>query len=412
MIRESAVHLGERSQCVRPGPVAARGATLIGVARWHRTRVWLVASFLVVSAVTALAIAAWVVPAADQRFERLERAAALASATEAAARVGRAQPDAVATSLGAVSRNDQVSLWLVGADGRDITTSALPLLDRKALPGADRAISEALAGRRSLAADDAPAWVVALPVQLRSGDRAAVLAYATESGFGAGASSVLHRQLLYGVGLAFLAAVIIGILLADRVSRRVQRIALAAERIADGDFCEPLADRYLDEIGELAASIDVMRQRLAASFEALSNERQRLATVLDQLDEGVLAVAPDGRVELVNRAAGELLGRAPSSVAELAVLLPNSHDEAWLERGYAVPADRYVSINGRVLHVQVAPLAHGDGDASLVVVSDRTRGAPARRDRAAFHRERIARTPDSSGRDRRRRGSPPGWREG
>ena len=371
--RGPAVHNREASQRARPGPVAARGATLVDMARWHRTRVWLVASFLVVSAVTAVAIAAWVVPAADNRFARLERAAALGSATEAAARVGRAQPRAVATSLGAVSRNDQVSLWLVGADGRDIATSALPLLDRKTLPGADRAIGEALAGRRSLPADDAPAWVVALPVQLRSGDRAAVLAYATESGFGEGASSVLRRQLLYGAGLALLAAVVIGILIADRVSRRIQRIARAAERIADGDFGEPLADRYRDEIGELAASIDVMRRRLAASFDALSNERQRLSTVLDQLDEGVLAVAPDGRVELANRAARVLLGREPGTTTELAALLTSgSHDAAGLLRQFSVPADRYVSVNGRVLHVQVAPLAHGDGAAGLVVVSDRT----------------------------------------
>ncbi len=365
------------------GPAAVRSASLRGVARLHQTRVWLVASFLLVSAATAVAIAAWVVPAADARFAGLERTAALGSATEAAARVGQAEPGAVATSLSAVSRNDQVSLWLVGADGTDVARSALPLLDRRKLPGADQAVSEALAGRRSLPSEDTSVWFVALPVVLRSGERAAVLAYTTDTGFGANASRVLRRQLIYGAGIALLAAILIGMLIASRVSRRVGRIARVAERIAEGDFTEPIGDSFRDEIGALAASIDVMRLRLAASFTAISSERLRLSTVLDQLDEGVLAAAPNGAIEVANRAAASLLGRQPRTVAETAKLLdPDREDDAWLAHRARPFTHGHVSVNGRVLHIQMAPLPHADGDASLIVLSDRT---------AEHHREETER---------------------
>ncbi len=48
----------------------------------------------------------------------------------------------------------------------------------------------------------------------------------------------------------------------------------------------------------------------------MAAERQRLAAVIEQLPEGVLiAAAPDGRLILSNRAADELLGRAPDAPA-------------------------------------------------------------------------------------------------
>ncbi len=334
---------------------------------------WLVASFLLVSAATAVAIAAYVVPSADQRFDDLERVAAVGSATDAAARVARADPATLPATLSDISRSDRVSLWLVGADGRELARSALPAIDRRQLPGADAAVREGLAGRRVLPSDGTTEWVIALPVRLASGERTALLAYATESGFGDRSAAVLHRELLYAAGIALLAALVIGSLIADRVSRRVQRIAAAAEQIADGDFSEPLTDGFGDEIGVLAKSIDTMRERLAANFAAITNERQRLSTVLDDLDEGVLTVAPDGRIDVANRAAAELLGARPTSAAELLALLepdaPPALDAP--ERIWRLP-DGYVTINGRALHVRVTALVHEGVEARLVVVADRT----------------------------------------
>ena len=343
------------------------------MATWNSTRVWLVASFLLVSAATAFAMGAWSVPTADQQFDRLERVAVVGSATDAAANVARAQPADVSSSLITVSRDDQVSLWLVGADGRDLARSALPVLDRRKLPGADAAVAAALQGRRTLPPDGSNTWVVALPVRLQSGERVALLAYATESGFGDSASRVLHRQLLYGAAIALLAALVIGFLIADRVSRRVQRIARSAEQIADGDFSEPLSDGFGDEIGVLAHSIDVMRQRLAESFEAISSERQRLKTVLDELDEAVLTVAPDGRIEVANRATSVLLGGRPATAAELlAMLEPDAPPPLDARAHIWSLEDGFVTVHGRALFVQVTPLAHADGAARLVVVADRT----------------------------------------
>ena len=387
----------------RPGPEAARGGTLVDVATWNSTRVWLVASFLLVSAATALALAAWSVPAADHQFDRVERVAVVGSATDAAASVSRAAPSAVAPNLASVSRDDQVSLWLVGRDGRDIARSALPVLDRRALPGADAAVAAALDGRRTLPPDGSNVWVVALPVRMQSGERAALLAYATESGFGASASHVLHRQLLYGAAIALLAAFVIGLLIADRVSRRVQRIARAAEQIADGDFSEPLSDGFGDEIGVLAHSIDAMRERLAANFAAISSERQRLSAVLDELDEAVLTVAPDGRVEVANQATVVLLGDRPATADELLALLEpdappplDARDRVWRL------ADGYISVHGRTLFMQVTPLPHADGEARLVVVADRT----AEQQREETER-RFSRTRRTSCGRRLRRSWPP-----
>jgi signal transduction histidine kinase len=108
---------------------------------------------------------------------------------------------------------------------------------------------------------------------------------------------VEQRLLIAGV-LVLAGAVALGYGGAWLFARRLRRLEDAAERIAAGDFDEPVVDRGADEIGELAAAFDRMRLRLArldhARREFVANASHELRTPLFAIAGSLELVAEEG----------------------------------------------------------------------------------------------------------------------
>jgi len=123
------------------------------------------------------------------------------------------------------------------------------------------------------------------------------------------------RQQLTGVskaagaalGLALLAAAAIAYVMAGRISRRVHAIAAVAARYRNGDLTPPGIDYGDDELGAVARTLDESVQQLGARLGELARDRGRMAAILAGMIEGVIVVDSQGRLQLVNRAAGEML---------------------------------------------------------------------------------------------------------
>lgn len=98
---------------------------------------------------------------------------------------------------------------------------------------------------------------------------------------------LVRRRLVIAGLIALAAALVVGYLAASVFARRVRRLERAADRIAGGDFSEPVADPVADEVGELAAAFERMRQRLAqlehARREFIANASHELRTPLFSL---------------------------------------------------------------------------------------------------------------------------------
>src|SRR5689334_6642645 len=162
-------------------------------------RVWLAATLALVSALTALAVAAYVLPAADSEFDTVASDAAVGTVVSTARDVAVSQsPQEIAQALRSRSRQAQLSLWLVDAHRRTIASSALPGLDLANLPGSASAIRVALRGRRFLPTATSSSPLVGLPVTMTDGSRAALVAYVPEGGISSRASSALRQELLRG----------------------------------------------------------------------------------------------------------------------------------------------------------------------------------------------------------------------
>ena len=97
----------------------------------------------------------------------------------------------------------------------------------------------------------------------------------------------VRRRLLIAGVIALLASLAVGYGAASIFARRLRRLERAAERIARGDFSEPVTDEGADEVGELARAFERMRQRLAglerARREFIANASHELRTPLFSL---------------------------------------------------------------------------------------------------------------------------------
>src|ERR1700761_3579064 len=112
---------------------------------------------------------------------------------------------------------------------------------------------------------------------------------------------------------ALLAAVLIGVLagflISVAISHRVVGLARAAGEMAKGSFDAPLNTSGLDEIGDLARSLDAMRASLQVSFGVLTADRNKLAAIFDGLTDAVVVVDYEGPVRFSNSAAARLLDK-------------------------------------------------------------------------------------------------------
>ncbi len=112
------------------------------------------------------------------------------------------------------------------------------------------------------------------------------------------------------------AAVLIGLMLANQIARPVGRLAAAAERVRAGDLAVRVPEgRSDDEVAGLSRAFNRMTSQLAAqrgelmdAYSQIDERRRFTETVLSGVSAGVIGLDGEGRVELPNRAAGELLG--------------------------------------------------------------------------------------------------------
>jgi two-component system phosphate regulon sensor histidine kinase PhoR len=121
------------------------------------------------------------------------------------------------------------------------------------------------------------------------------------------------RWAIFGAGLTAAAvAIVLAIVVAERTARPIRALTGVAERMAQGELGVRLFPTSGDEIGHLTRAFNHMADQLEDKLTALADERAQLAAVLENMADGVLIVDEEGRVELINPAAAQLLGSSPT----------------------------------------------------------------------------------------------------
>jgi two-component system phosphate regulon sensor histidine kinase PhoR len=112
---------------------------------------------------------------------------------------------------------------------------------------------------------------------------------------------------LTALGVALAGSAGIAYMITRRLARRVAAIANEARRYRHGDLTPSALDFGDDELGTVARALDESVQDLSAKIGDLARDRGRMAAILAGMIEGVIVVDPQGRLQLVNEAAAQML---------------------------------------------------------------------------------------------------------
>ena len=104
-----------------------------------------------------------------------------------------------------------------------------------------------------------------------------------------------------------MALVVLAAWVTSRITTRpIRKLTAASKRIASGELGQKLAIEARDEVGELTHAFNEMSAKTKELVETISEDRTRLATILDNMTDGVIMVDTEGNVSLANKAAEKL----------------------------------------------------------------------------------------------------------
>lgn len=196
------------------------------------------------------------------------------------------------------------------------------------------------------------------------------------------ARSQVRRKLLWSSALAFVVALLLAAAGAHYTSRRLQNIVRFAEKIAEGNLTARIAETSGDEIGQMATALDKTARRLEEDFVALSNSQRQLETLLNSMQDAILAVAAGSKVQWANREMERLV-----PVHFQAPVVDTVRDPDFLQAvmkaasGEEVRGVRVSSLTpGRSFDVTAAPMPGGGAVAVLRDITGRERVEKTRRD--------------------------------
>jgi two-component system phosphate regulon sensor histidine kinase PhoR len=263
------------------------------------------------------------------------------------------------------------------------------LADSESTPGAIENIAErkefaaALAGRvgldeRRSATLGIPFLYVAVPIA----GGAVRLAYPLSDV--EAVSAQLRRRLELASGLAFLLALLVAAVSAYWTARRLDRIVDVAARIADGDLQARILETSQDEVGRVASAIDKTARRVEQSFAAVVSSQRQLETLLNSMQDAVIAVSDDGLVQWANQPMDRLV---PHGTRLQQPVVETIRDPDFLATVKEAATTREVRtaratsiVPGRAFDVTAAPLPGGGAVAVLRDLTETERVEKTRRD--------------------------------
>jgi len=198
------------------------------------------------------------------------------------------------------------------------------------------------------------------------------------------ANKHVRRSLAFASALACFIAILLAAWASKSVSERLGRILDFAGKIAKGDFSARLAEYQNDEIGRVAAALDATARKLQSSFQELEDSRSELETVLNSMQEPVIAMSRDGRAQWANRRM-ELL--TPTGVRLGQPVVETVRDPGFLACVQEAAQTRKLTTArvssfapGRIFAATVAPMPAGGLVAVLHDLTDAEKTEKTRRD--------------------------------
>jgi two-component system, OmpR family, phosphate regulon sensor histidine kinase PhoR len=184
------------------------------------------------------------------------------------------------------------------------------------------------------------------------------------------------------IALALLPAIAIASVAAFGAAQGLARVLEAIERLTQGDLNARIPQPLGGEIRQLGAALDRMAGRLGQDFAALNTSRRQLEILLNSMEDAVIAISPDNRLQWTNQRMDSLVRtrfRAP--------VVETVRDPDFLrairganELRKVLTARATSIVPGRTFDVTAAPMPEGGAVAVLRDLTETERMEKTRRD--------------------------------
>lgn len=194
----------------------------------------------------------------------------------------------------------------------------------------------------------------------------------------------VRRTLLVSSLIAVLIAMVLAAFASGSLAARLQKIVRFSEKISEGDLSARVEESSRDEIAQVASALDKTARRLEDSFREIEHGKQRLETLLDSMQEAVMGISADGRVQWANRTMGKIL---QGSLKTGAPFIESIRDAEFVGTARKALEQKIVQtvrvktlVPGRSFQATIAPMTGGGAVAVFYDMTELERVEKTRRD--------------------------------
>ncbi|MEO3945765.1 cell wall metabolism sensor histidine kinase WalK [Gorillibacterium sp. CAU 1737] len=113
---------------------------------------------------------------------------------------------------------------------------------------------------------------------------------------------------LSGTIIALALTGLVGVFLSHTITSPIKEITRQVTSVAEGRLQQRVRIQGEDEIGQLGRAFNYMTERLHEALSANEEEKEKLASILSNMSDGVIATDEQGRIILLNHRAAGMLG--------------------------------------------------------------------------------------------------------
>ncbi|MGG6310466.1 cell wall metabolism sensor histidine kinase WalK [Paenibacillus macerans] len=202
-------------------------------------------------------------------------------------------------------------IQVLDASGKVLTTSKPSHADYVGTKNTQTVVSRALQGIRDneeyiIDEDNIRKKVVAKPV-VSGGKIVGAIYIAASMSDLYSTMERINNIFISGILLALGLTAVLGVILAHTITSPIKELTRRATAVAEGEFHQKMPVLGNDEIGQLSKAFNYMTSRLRDALAQNEEEKEKLASILTNMSDGVIATDENGRVILMNRRASEML---------------------------------------------------------------------------------------------------------
>lgn len=117
----------------------------------------------------------------------------------------------------------------------------------------------------------------------------------------------INKIFLTGTIFALVLTAGLGVILSNTITNPIKEITRQATAMAEGNYNQVVRVKGSDEIGQLGNAFNYMTDRLKDALALNEEEKEKLSSILSNMNDGVIATDDRGKVIVINRRARQML---------------------------------------------------------------------------------------------------------